>query len=110
MQTLPRVVKRQFWIDLLERQWARRSIVWLRGVRRVGKTFLARSLDRIEYFDCELPRVRRAMEDPEGFLAGLRGERIVFDEVHPRFQRECGGHTIEFVSLNEAASTVVSGE
>lgn len=76
------MVKRQFWIDLLEQQWTRRPIVWLRGVRRVGKTFLALSLDRIEYFDCELPRVRRAMEDPEGFLAGLRGKRVVFDEVH----------------------------
>lgn len=77
-----RMVKRPFWINLVERQWARRSIVWLHGVRRVGKTCLAQSLERVEYFDCELPRVRRAMEDPEGFLSGLRGKRVVLDEVH----------------------------
>jgi hypothetical protein len=76
------MVKRPFWLDLVERQWARRSILWLRGVRRAGKTCLAQSLDGVEYFDCELPRVRRAMDDPEAFLAGLRGKRIVLDEVH----------------------------
>jgi predicted AAA+ superfamily ATPase len=57
-------------------------MLWLRGVRRAGKTSLAQSLDDIEYFDCELPRVRRAMEDPEAFLQGLRGKRVVPDEVH----------------------------
>ncbi len=51
-------------------------------MRQLGKTCLAQNLDQIEYFECELPRVRRAMEDPEGFLAGLRGKRIVLDEVH----------------------------
>ena len=82
MRFYPRMVKRSFWLKLVERQWARRSILWLRGVRRTGKTCLAQSLDRVEYFDCELPRVRRAMEDPEAFLAGLRRKRIVLDEVH----------------------------
>lgn len=57
-------------------------MVWLAGVRRVGKTFLCQSLEDIEYFDCELPRTRRQMDDPEGFLANLRGRRIVLDEVH----------------------------
>jgi hypothetical protein len=56
--------------------------VWSKGVRRVGKTSLARTLDDIEYFDCELPRVRRAMEDSEEFLGSLRGKRVVLDEVH----------------------------
>jgi predicted AAA+ superfamily ATPase len=51
-------------------------------VRRVGKTFLCRSLHDIEYFDCELPRTRRTMTDPEPFLADLRGRRVVLDEIH----------------------------
>ncbi|MCX8091395.1 MAG: ATP-binding protein [Verrucomicrobiae bacterium] len=76
------MVKRPFWISCIEEQWRRRSVVWLRGVRRVGKTCLAQSLEDIEYFDCELPRVRRALEDPEAFLARLRGKRVVLDEVH----------------------------
>ena len=76
------MVQRRFWIEQLERAWKRRSVVWLSGVRRVGKTFLSQSLPDIEYFDCELPRVRRTTDDPEGFLKGIRGRRIVLDEVH----------------------------
>lgn len=76
------MVQRHFWIDLVEQAWERRSVVWLAGVRRVGKTFLGQSLDGIEYFDCELPRTRRLMEDPEAFLRDRRGQRIVLDEVH----------------------------
>lgn len=52
------------------------------GVRRVGKTWLCQSLDEVEYFDCELPRVRRQIEDPEAFLDLLRGKRVVLDEIH----------------------------
>jgi predicted AAA+ superfamily ATPase len=51
-------------------------------VRRVGKTVLARSLPGVEYFDCELPRVRRELEDAEGFLRDLAGRTVVLDEVH----------------------------
>jgi hypothetical protein len=73
---------RTFWLDQIERAWSRRSVLWLSGVRRVGKTTLCHSLSGTEYFDCELPRVRRMMEDPQAFLDGLRGTRIVLDEVH----------------------------
>jgi predicted AAA+ superfamily ATPase len=76
------MVYRHYWLDLVERAWKRRSVLWLAGVRRAGKTFLCRSLDGVEYFDCELPRTRRLMEDPEGFLRERRGQRIVLDEVH----------------------------
>ena len=73
---------REHWAGRIEAAWERRSLVWLVGVRRVGKTVLCRSLDRIEYFDCELPSVRRVLDDPESFLRSVRGKRIVLDEVH----------------------------
>jgi predicted AAA+ superfamily ATPase len=76
------VKSRSFWVEKLERAWQRRSLVWLSGVRRAGKTMLCRSLPEIEYFDCELPRIRRSMQDPEAFLDGLRGKRVVLDEIH----------------------------
>lgn len=76
------MVKRRYWVDRLERQWLRRSVLWLRGVRRAGKTSLVQSLTDVEYFDCELPRVRRTLEDPEAFLRGLGPRRVVLDEVH----------------------------
>jgi predicted AAA+ superfamily ATPase len=60
------------------------------GVRRVGKTVLARSLPGFEYLDCELPRVRRLLDDPEGFLRSLgRRAALVLDEVH-RLQDPAG--------------------
>ena len=73
---------RQFWLEKIEEAWQRRTIVWVSGVRRVGKTTLCRSLPDMEYFDCELPRTRRLMEDPEGFLGELRKQRVVLDEIH----------------------------
>jgi len=76
------IIKRQYWLTLIERSWERKSVLWLSGVRRAGKTFLCRSLPGIEYFDCELPRTRRLMDDPEGFLESWKGKKLVLDEVH----------------------------
>jgi len=76
------MVNRRFWLDKIADRLSERSVLWLSGVRRVGKTMLCRSVPGVEYFDCELPRVRRAMEDPESFLEDLRGRTVVLDEVH----------------------------
>ncbi|HAF70621.1 TPA: ATPase [Candidatus Acetothermia bacterium] len=76
------MVPRRYWIRRVEEAWRRRSVVWLAGVRRVGKTCLSLSLKDVEYFDCELPRVRRLLEDPEAFLAERRGQRVILDEIH----------------------------
>ena len=74
--------KRSFWIEKIGKAWESRSVIWLSGVRRVGKTFLSQSLADAEYFDCELPRVRVMLEDAEGFLRPLRGRTIILDEIH----------------------------
>ena len=84
------MVHRHFWEKLIEEKWEKRSVIWLMGVRRSGKTTLCQSMlnlkdpghKAIEYFDCELPGVRRLLEDPEGFWNNLRGCRVVLDEVH----------------------------
>src|SRR5512135_2264133 len=76
------MVQRHFWQGLVENAWSERSIVWLAGVRRVGKTCLSQTLEDVQYYDCELPRIRRMMDDPEAFLAGLGKARIVLDEIH----------------------------
>lgn len=70
------------WAQRIEQAWRRKPVVWLQGVRRAGKTTICQQLEDIEYFDCELPRVRRQLEDPEAFLSELRGRRLVLDEVH----------------------------
>ena len=76
------MVTRKFWIERINRAWEGRSVIWLSGVRRAGKTFLCQSLPKVEYFDCELPRVRRIMEDPQSFLDGLHGRKVILDEIH----------------------------
>ena len=76
------MVPRTYWQQCIDDLWGRRNVLWMSGVRRAGKTYLCRSLPDIEYFDCELPRARRMMEDPEAFLDDLRGRRVVLDEIH----------------------------
>ena len=76
------IVKRGYWINRIESAWHERNLIWLSGVRRSGKTVLCQSLEKVEYFDCELPRVRRQMSDPEEFIESLKGKRIALDEIH----------------------------
>ena len=76
------MVQREWWQEKLESAWKERSIVWLSGVRRAGKTLLCQSLPDTDYFDCELPRTRRLLDDPEDFLGQHRGRRVILDEIH----------------------------
>ncbi|MBI2894270.1 MAG: ATP-binding protein [Deltaproteobacteria bacterium] len=73
---------RPFWRGRIEALLARGRPVWLSGVRRVGKTVLCKSLPGVRYFDCELPRVRRQLEDPELFFRRQGRGLVVLDEVH----------------------------
>jgi predicted AAA+ superfamily ATPase len=74
--------ERPFWMKRIEELLRRRNVLWLAGVRRVGKTTLCRSLAGASYLDCELPRVRRSLEDPELFFRSHPGELVVLDEIH----------------------------
>ncbi|MBI5096453.1 MAG: ATP-binding protein [Nitrospirae bacterium] len=69
-------------MERIKRAWEHRSVIWLSGVRRAGKTYLCKGIPKTEYFDCELPGTRRMMEDPQAFLEDLRGKRIILDEIH----------------------------
>jgi len=77
-QNIPRI----WWKDRILEAWKRKSVIWLSGVRRAGKTILCQSLPDIEYFDCELPRIRQELEDVESFLKKMRGKSLVLDEIH----------------------------
>ena len=76
------MVVRTFWHAQVAEAWRRRSVVWLMGVRRVGKSVLCQTLPDTRYYDCELPRVRRQLEDAQAFLEGHRRQRVVLDEIH----------------------------
>src|SRR5208282_1914967 len=76
------MIRRKLWETWIEHAWTEKSILWLAGVRRSGKTTLCQGLPGIEYFDCELASVRRMLGDPEAFLADHRDSRLVVDEIH----------------------------
>lgn len=76
------MMERHSWLERIENLWRKKSVLWLSGVRRAGKTVLCQSLADAEYLDCELPRVRRELADPEEFLRSLHGRRVVLDEIH----------------------------
>jgi len=77
------MINRSLWLDSIQRAWSHRSIVWLSGVRRVGKTTLTKMLADAIYINCDLPSVQRALEEPELFLDNqVPGSKLIFDEVH----------------------------
>jgi hypothetical protein len=73
---------RSLWTAKIQRRLTERSVLWLAGVRRSGKTTLCRSLPGATVLDCELPRVRRALEDAELFFRRHDGSLLVLDEIH----------------------------
>ncbi|HEQ60653.1 MAG TPA: ATP-binding protein, partial [Firmicutes bacterium] len=74
---------RPLWIEKIQELWKHRSIVWLSGVRRIGKTFLCKQLQNATYFNCDLPSIQRQCADPEFFLARLDPDNpILLDEIH----------------------------
>ena len=77
------LMPRPFWVDRIETLWRTRSIVWLAGARRLGKTVLGRHVPEAQVFNCDLPSVRERLADPELFFGSLAADRrIVLDEVH----------------------------
>ncbi len=75
-------VPRPFWADQVRDAWRRVPIVWLSGVRRVGKTTLARSIPNALYLNCDLPSTVDRLADPERFLGGLESPVLILDEIH----------------------------
>lgn len=78
------MIPRSFWQERIADAWGEAPIVWLCGVRRAGKTTLARQLgeDRTLYMNCDLPEVEDRVRDPLRFFHSCDKEVVVFDEIH----------------------------
>jgi len=78
------MVHRPFWRNRLDRAWQATPIAWLCGIRRAGKTTLARSLDadRALFVNCDLPAAADMLRDPELFFRSTGRSIVVFDETH----------------------------
>lgn len=75
--------QRKWWIERIHAAWQRRPVVWLTGLRRMGKTTLAKQLQPDRYINCDLPSQQTAANDPELFLDGCsHGQMVVLDEIH----------------------------
>ena len=74
---------RPFWIDKIKTAWKKRPLVWLSGVRRAGKTTIAKMLSPVTFLNCDLPSVGRMLAEPELFFDALPDNAVVvFDEIH----------------------------
>jgi hypothetical protein len=76
------MIVRPFWLERIESCWRKAPIVWLSGVRRVGKTTLAATLENAEFLNCDLPSSQQLLADPEAFFRSLTKPRLILDEVH----------------------------
>lgn len=77
------MILRPLWLDLLKNAWKKRSLVWLSGVRRSGKTTLCKMIPDVVYLNCDLPSVTRQLENPEFFYRNLnKNSTVIFDEIH----------------------------
>lgn len=75
-------VPRPFWHQRLRDAWRKAPIAWLSGVRRVGKTTLAKSVEGALFLNCDLPSTAARLADPERFFRSVKQGVVVLDEVH----------------------------
>ena len=76
------MIARPLWKARVQAAWRKAPIVWLTGVRRVGKTVLAQRFDDAAYFNCDLPSVAARVRDPESFFRSAWRSSLILDEVH----------------------------
>ena len=76
------MIRRDYWTDRIRLAWEKAPIVWLTGVRRIGKTTLARAIPDAHFLNCDLPSTERLLDDPERFYASVSKQVVVFDEIH----------------------------
>lgn len=77
------MIIRNFWLKQLKVAWEKRSLIWLSGVRRSGKTTFCKMIPDAVYMNCDLPSVARQIEDPEYFFSNVKKNNIIiFDEIH----------------------------
>jgi hypothetical protein len=77
------MIERSSWIKRIEETWEEAPIVWLSGVKGVGKTTLIEGLgtQRTLRVDCDPARSAHIALDPELFFRACDRPVVVFDDV-----------------------------
>lgn len=77
------MINRPFWLNQINKAWEIRPLLWLSGVRRSGKTTLCKMVPDATYLNCDLPSVKRRLDNPEYLYANMSpGSTVIFDEIH----------------------------
>src|SRR6476620_1957555 len=76
------MIYRDIWLKAIEMSWQKASICWLMGVRRSGKTTLAKNFSQARFLNCELTQTVELLKNPEAFYKSVQEPIIVFDEIH----------------------------
>ncbi len=76
------MVQRHYWIDRITTSWSKRSIVWLAGVRRSGKSTLMKSLAHASFFNCDDSDIQEKMQHETEFLNSVKTPVLILDEIH----------------------------
>ncbi len=76
------MIPREFWKTQIVKAWEKAPIVWLTGVRRVGKTTLTKEIGDAVYLNCDLPSVVQQLQEIEQFYSSLAVKKIILDEIH----------------------------
>jgi predicted AAA+ superfamily ATPase len=71
------MVSRPFWLNRIVTCWSKAPIVWLSGVRRVGKTIAAEVADA-DFLNCDLRSSQQILADPEAFYRSLTKPRLIY--------------------------------
>lgn len=75
-------IKRPYWEQLLNESWKKRSVIWLAGVRRSGKTTLAKSMKDCLYLNCDDSEAQDQFKNPKAFLKSIKSKGLILDEIH----------------------------
>ena len=107
------MIIRHFWKEKLNEAWGKRSLVWLSGVPRSGKTTLSKMIPDAIYLNCDLPSVGRRLDDPEFFYNSLQiGSTVIFDEIHrlkdPSLVLKIGTDEFEHLKILATGSSTLS--
>lgn len=76
------MIKRNFWIKKILEAWKKYPIVWIFGIKEVGKTSLVKEFNEALYLNCDLPRVRSLLNNPEYFFKNLSHQQLIFDKIY----------------------------
>lgn len=76
------MVERPLWLNRIRDAWQKVPVVWLCGVRRVGKTTLAKALPDTTFINCDLPEATARLAEPDLFFRSLATPALILDEVH----------------------------